>query len=52
MFLFGEGAAVAGGDIATLEGRVGGTGLREGGGLVGHSEKEGDIDPITVNREK
>lgn len=56
--LFGEGAAVAGGDLSRLEGTIEGEGsavglglgLREGGGLVRRSEQEGGLDPLMVRR--
>lgn len=56
--LFGEGAAVAGGDLARLEATAGeggggggvGLGLREGGGLVRRSEQQEGPDPLTVRR--
>lgn len=57
MYLFGEGAAVAGGDLAALEARGGGVDggrLREAGGLVRRrpSAEEGGerVDPVTVSR--
>jgi len=61
MYLFGEGAAVAGGDLHGLEGRGGGgvgAELREAGGLVrrrrpeeegGEGDKDG-LDPVAVSR--
>lgn len=51
MFLCGEGAAVAGGDLTTLEEKVEGTKLREGGGLVRSSKEKGGIYPLVVSRE-
>lgn len=50
MFLCGEGAAVAGGDLATLEENVEGTKLREIGGLVRSSKGTEGIDPLVVSR--
>ncbi|CAM9331727.1 unnamed protein product [Ectocarpus sp. 12 AP-2014] len=48
MYLFGEGAAVAGGDLQALEGENGGVvegaGLREAGGLVRRRRLEGGED--------
>ncbi|CAN0133254.1 unnamed protein product [Ectocarpus sp. 4 AP-2014] len=48
MYLFGEGAAVAGGDLQALEGENGGVaegaGLREAGGLVRRRRSEGGED--------
>ncbi|CAM9411965.1 unnamed protein product [Ectocarpus sp. 13 AM-2016] len=48
MYLFGEGAAVAGGDLQALEGENGGAfegaGLREAGGLVRRRRSEGGED--------
>lgn len=55
MYLFGEGAAVAGGDLAALEGKGGGVDggrLREAGGLVRRrrSGEEGErVDPVAVS---
>ncbi|CAM9707142.1 unnamed protein product [Laminaria digitata] len=50
MFVCGEGAAVAGGDLATLEEKVDGTRLRlrEGGGLVRSSKEKAGIDPLVA----
>lgn len=62
MYLFGEGAAVAGGDLPGLEGRGGGgvgAELRESGGLVRRRRPEeegeggggrGGLDPVAVSR--
>lgn len=49
LYLFGEGAAVAGGDLSVLEGRVNATGLRESEGLVRRPEDEGGVDPLAVS---
>lgn len=59
MYLFGEGAAVAGGDLAALEAKGGGVDggqLREAGGLVRRrrSGEEGEerLDPVAVSGDR
>lgn len=51
--IFGEGAAVCGGDVSVLETGVDGVdmGLTAGGGLVHGSREEGGLDPLLVSGE-
>lgn len=55
LWLFGEGTAVAGGDLDSLAGRIGSdrARLKENGVLVRQSEQdEGELDLVAVSTEK